>query len=359
MVKWDLQWFAGEKTEKATPKKKQDARKKGQVAKSQEINSALILLVTFITLFFLGQYTMDGIQRLTSHILGVVTGVTLTPTTVLAIGLDVTILSALLVAPFLLVAMVAGITASYLQVGFLFSTEAIKVKWNRINPLSGFKRIFSKRALVELLKSLLKVTFVGYVVYMVIMENLYIFPKMIGMDIATAVSIMAKIGFDVGWRVALLLIFVAAIDLWYQRYSHEESIKMSKQEVKDEHKQAEGDPQIRSKIRQRMREAAMRRMMQELPQADVVITNPTHFAIALKYDGTSMTAPRVIAKGQDFLAQKIKEVAQAHGIPMVEDKPLAQTLYRTVDIGQQVPAELFQAVAEVFAFVFRLKQKKA
>ncbi|KAB2954383.1 flagellar biosynthesis protein FlhB [Heliorestis acidaminivorans] len=359
MVKWNLQWFAGEKTEKATPKKRQDSRKKGQVARSQEVNSAIILLVTFLTLFFLGQQTIDGIQRLTSHILGVLTGTEITPITVFSVGLDITILASLLVAPFLLVAMAAGLTASYLQVGFLFSTEAIKVKWNRINPLSGFKRIFSKRALVELVKSILKVSFVGYIAYMVIMENLHTFPKMMGMDVTTALAIIANIGFDVGWRVALLLLFVAAIDLWYQRYSHEESIKMSKQEVKDEHKQAEGDPQIRSKIRQRMREAAMRRMMQELPQADVVITNPTHFAIALKYDGNSMAAPRVIAKGQDFLAQKIKEVAQTHGIPMVEDKPLAQTLYRTVEVGDQIPADLFQAVAEVFAFVFRMKQKKA
>lgn len=359
MLDWNLQWFSGEKTEKPTSKKRQEARKKGQVARSQEVNSALIILFCFLVLKSLGPQTIDGIGRIMSHILSTATRENVTPAMMVTVGLDLTLYALLLVAPFLLVALAAGMLASYLQVGFLFSTESIKVNWGKLNPIPGFKRIFSKHSLVELIKSLLKVSAVGYVAYSAVIKHLHVFPKLLGLDVQTSLAIIAEIGYEVGWRVAWLLVVIAALDYWYQRYSHEESLKMRKQEVKDEHKQAEGDPQIKGKIRQRMREMAMRRMMQELPKADVVITNPTHFAVALKYESGNMTAPQVIAKGQDIIALKIKEVAQAHGIPTVEDKPLAQALYRSVEIGQQIPADLFQAVAEILAYVYRLKRKRA
>ncbi|MTV47812.1 flagellar biosynthesis protein FlhB [Heliobacillus mobilis] len=359
VLKWDLQWFSGEKTEKPTGKRRSEARKKGQVARSSEINTALSLLFSFVALKYFGLQTFDGFERIMVYYLSTSSQENLSPVAVMTTGLEVAIRALLMVAPFLLVALTAGILASYLQVGFLFSLEGLKMNWGKLNPLNGLGRIFSKQALVELVKSLGKVTIIGYVAYSAIIKHLYIFPTLIGADIQTAIASISEIAYDVGFRVALLLIAVAALDYWFQWYSHEESLKMSKQEVKEEHKQSEGDPQIKGKIRQRMREVAMRRMMQELPKADVVITNPTHFAIALKYEGALMTAPVVIAKGQDYVALKIKEIAQSHGIPTVEDRPLAQALYRTVEIGQEIPAELFQAVAEVFAFVYRLKKKKA
>ncbi|MZP30549.1 flagellar biosynthesis protein FlhB [Heliobacterium undosum] len=359
MLKWDLQWFAEEKTEKPTAKRRSEARKKGQVARSQEINTAIILLFGFLALRYLGVETMDGMERMMVYLLGTVTLEEVTPVRVITTGTIIAIRTMLMIAPFMLAAMAAGLLASYLQVGFMFSTEGLKMNWGKLNVIAGLKNIFSSRSLVELVKSLLKVSVIGYVAFSAVVKHLQLFPKLLGMDVQAALVAISTVAYDVGFRVAVLLIVIAALDYWYQWYKHEESLKMSKQEVKDEFKQAEGDPQIKGKIKQRMREAAMRRMMQELPKADVVITNPTHFAVALKYEGGTMTAPVVIAKGQDYVALRIREAAQGHGIPLVEDKPLARALYSSVEIGQEIPAELFQAVAEVFAFVFRLKKKRA
>ncbi|MDD2421138.1 MAG: EscU/YscU/HrcU family type III secretion system export apparatus switch protein, partial [Heliobacteriaceae bacterium] len=260
MWDWHLQWFAGEKTEKPTEKKRQEARKKGQVARSQEVNTALAIIFCFLALSILGPQTFDGMERIMSHVLGLTTQENLSPVVVLKTGGDIALRSFFLMAPYLLVALAAGLLANFLQVGFLFS--ALKVNWGRLNPLSGIKRVFGKHALAELVKCLLKVSIVGCAAYSIVAKNMVVFPKLMEMNIQTAVAAIGQIGFEVGWRVGLLLVIVAAFDVWYQRYTHEESLKMSKQEVKDERKQMEGNPEIKAKVRQKMRQMAMRRMMQ-------------------------------------------------------------------------------------------------
>ncbi|MCW2277926.1 flagellar biosynthetic protein FlhB [Heliophilum fasciatum] len=359
MIDWHLQWFAGEKTEKPTEKKRQDARKKGQIARSIEVNSALIMLCCFVALNSFAPSIFHGTKLIMVRIFTETILQPVTPTLVFTVALDLFSQVLLLIAPILLVALLAGLVANYLQVGFYFSVEGLKVDFARLNPLNGFKRIFSIQSVAELVKSMLKIFIVGYVAISTVMDYIGLFPKMLGLDVQLAITLICQIAYDVAYRVAWLLILVAALDYFFQRYRTEDSLKMSKQEVKDENKQSEGDPQIKGRIRQKMRQMAMQRMMQELPKADVVITNPTHFAVALRYDGASMTAPVVLAKGQDLIAFRIREVAKQHEIPLVEDKPLARALYQVVEIGQEIPAEFFQAVAEVLAFVYRLKRKRA
>lgn len=254
-------------------------------------------------------------------------------------------------------AMLGGLIASYAQVGFLFTVEPMAFKFERINPVEGFKRLFSIRSFVEAMKSVAKILVIGYAAYSVYKSEFTRFPYLIDMDIRSSLAYLGQLILRLAFKVALYLIILAVIDYLYQRWQHNKSLKMEKQEVKDEFKQQEGDPQIRSKIKQKQREVSMRRMMQELPKADVVITNPTHFAVALKYDAAVMSAPTVIAKGQDRIALKIKELATEHNITIVENKPLAQALYKTTEIGDIIPADLYQAAAEVLAFVYKLKGK--
>lgn len=354
----DLQLFAGEKTEQATPRRRQEARKKGQVLRSQEITSALVLLLTCLALRNLLPYMFGHLQAYTGQMLSATPVGGLTVSGVYPILLEGTLLLARVALPVMAVAMLAGLMANYLQVGFLLTTETIQVRLDRLNPIEGFKRIFSKRAFFELFKSLWKVGVVGYLVFAIIRDNMSVFPQMIDMDILSAAVLVGDLTYTIAWRSGLLLLVLAGFDFLYQWYEFEQSVKMSKQEIKQEYKEIEGDPQIKAKIKERQRLMAQRRMMQEVPKADVVITNPTRLAVALKYDVDKMAAPVVVAKGQDILAARIKEVAREHDVAVVENRPLAQTLYRTVEIGQSVPRELYRAVAEILAFVYRLKKKK-
>ena len=263
--------------------------------------------------------------------------------------------SAIILAPVMGVALVAGILANYLQVGFLFSTEAIQMKLNKLDPIQGFKRIYSMRAIVELLKSLLKITFVGFVTFSVLWLDIENVLRLSHMTVEQSLIYIATLTVKMGLFASAALLLLSLLDYLYQRYDYEKNLKMSKQDIKDEYKKSEGDPLIKSKIKQRQREMAMRRMMQDVPNADVVITNPTHYAIALKYDETKMDAPFVVAMGVDLVAQKIKEIAKANDVVMVENRPLARALYAQVDIGQAIPDEFFQAVAEIIAYVYQAK----
>lgn len=353
----DLQYFSGEKTEKATPKKRQDARKKGQVAKSQDVNTAIVLFFGFALLSFLGGYMKDiviGIYRMSFEEFMLMS---LTENNIQIIFLQMIEKAAYLVAPIMITAMIAGAAANFMQVGFLFSTEAIQFKLSKIDPIAGFKRIFALRAIVELIKSILKIVLVGFVAFFVIWsrmdEILILSQKSIGAAFATLADITVKVGlFSSG-----VLLFIAFIDYLYQKFDFEKSIRMSKQDIKDEYKNIEGDPLIKSKIKQRQREMAMQRMMQEVPNADVVITNPTHFAIAIKYDDSEMDAPVVVAKGVDFIAQKIKFVAKENDVITIENRPLARALYDQTEIGQVIPEEFFKAIAEILAIVYKTKGK--
>ena len=266
---------------------------------------------------------------------------------------------ALAVLPVFLLMMGIGLVSNYLQVGFLLTLKPLQPDFSRINPLDGAKRLLSKRSLVELLKAIAKLVIVGFVLYQVLhgrMDALMALPM-----IPFPGSIILVIGmvFDAGIWAGAVLLLLAVTDYGYQRYAFEQQIKMSREEIKEELKQTEGNPVIRQRVRQLQRAAAQRRMMQAVPKADVVITNPTHFAIALQYDAGSMRAPRVVAKGQDLIAQQIKKIAAEHGVPMMENRPLAQALYKTCEIGQEIPADMFAAVAEVLAFVYRLRLRGA
>ncbi|TQR07740.1 flagellar biosynthesis protein FlhB [Psychrobacillus soli] len=354
----DLQFFAGEKTEKATPKKRQDSRKKGQVLKSQDVTSAIVLLSVFLFLFFFSGFLRAEIfsffdVTFTKYMLVE----TLTIDTSIEIYKDLLMEMAVILLPIMLVAVVAAVAANFFQFGLLFTTEPLKFDLKKIDPIKGLKRIFSLKAIIELLKSILKISFIGSVTTLILWMNL---EQVLSLSFKTAWDTLSTVGWLTGMMgiaASCVLLFISILDFFYQRFDYEKNLKMSKQDIKDEHKNSEGDPIIKSRIRQRQREMAMRRMMQEVPTADVVITNPTHFAIALKYDDQSMDAPIVVAKGADFVAQKIKLIAKENDVVMVENRPLARAMFDQVEIGQRIPDDFFKAVAEVLAYVYRIKQK--
>lgn len=365
---YELQFFAkdgpgGEKTEEPTSKKLKDARKEGQVAKSKEVTRAFEMLAAFLMLRFLAQYIgssfVGNMRNLYSRIPEF--------TWLYAGHVQVQLFRALfinsltrillIVLPFLLVAYLVAFITNLLQVKWKVTTKPLKPKFNKLNPVNGFKRIFSPNSLVELLKSFLKLMLIGYVVYDYIKKNVPPIFLLYDISLNQGIALVGSLVTNLGIRIAIYYMLIAAVDYVYQKRKFRKDMKMTKQEVKDEYKNSEGDPKIKGKQRQRMMEASRRRMMANLPQADVVITNPTHFAVAIKYEPEVYDAPYVVAKGADYLAQKIKDVAKENHIEIVENKPLARMLYANVDVGSVVPPELYQAVAEVLAFVYHLQGK--
>ena len=357
-LRLDLQYFAGEKTEKATPKKREDSRKKGQVLKSPDVTSAIVLLTVFVFLFFFASFLRTEIfsffsVTFTKYMLIE----TLTIDTAIIIYKDMLLEMAVILLPIMLVAVVAAVAANYFQFGLLFTTEPLKFDLKKIDPIKGLKRIFSLKAIIELLKSILKISFIGSITTLILWMNL---EQVLSLSFKTAWNTLSTVGWltgTMGIAASCVLLFISILDFFYQKFDYEKNLKMSKQDIKDEHKNSEGDPIVKSRIRQRQREMAMRRMMQEIPSADVVITNPTHFAIVLKYDDESMDAPTVVAKGADFVAQKIKLIAKENNVVMVENRQLARSMFDQVEVGQRIPDEFFKAVAEVLAYVYRIKQK--
>ncbi|WP_188454374.1 flagellar biosynthesis protein FlhB [Virgibacillus oceani] len=356
-VKLDLQFFAGEKTEKATPKKRQDSRKKGQVAKSQDINTAFLLFFTFMVLYIFGGFMEKGMTGLFQTSFTEYVQWDLTEDSVHKIFLESTIEMAKIIAPIMVIAIVAGLAANFAQIGFLVTSEPLKLDLKKIDPIQGAKKIFSMRAIVELLKSLLKIVFIGAITFFIIWFYKDDMMMLSFKTVENAIGFFGKITIIMGISATIALLFIAVFDYAYQRFDFEKSIKMSKQDVKDEHKNIEGDPLIKSKIKEKQRQMAMRRMMSEVPNADVVITNPTHFAIAINYDEERASAPYVVAKGVDHLAFRIKEIAKANDVITVENRPLARALYEKIEIGDIIPEEFYQAVAEILAYVYRLENK--
>ena len=356
LQKFDLQLFAGEKTEEATPKHKEEARKKGQVAKSVEINTAFIILAAFFTLKLIGPYIYSellGFMRLTFSNLSTA-DFTMQSIYVIFLNIGLVLLKTML--PIMVILFFSSLIVNFLQVGFLFSWEPIMPQLNRINPLSGFGRLFSKRSLEELFKALFKVCIISYFIYRFIIKETIQMPALITAELSEAMAFTSVLTLDLAFQVGAVILVMAAMDYFYQWWEHKQSLKMSKEDIKQEYKQTEGNPELKGKIKERQRAMAMRRMMQEIPKADVIVTNPTHFAVALKYD-KSLVAPILLAKGQDFIAERIKETAREHRIAVVENKPLARALYKSVDVGKSIPADLYQAVAEVLAYVYRLKKR--
>jgi flagellar biosynthetic protein FlhB len=350
---------SGEKTEKATPKKKREAREKGQVFKSTELITAFSLIVMFGALSIFGKMILDNTKQLLVSFLNagdeipkVLTISTLSPFLSKAFVQFLTIM-----IPVLLAAFIAALVFNYLQVGFLFSPKAAKPKMERISPAAGFKRIFSKRTLVELLKSIIYIAVLGVVAYDEYMARIKDMPMLMWGNLVTSVQASVDILFGVAFKMAIALAILAPFDFLYQWWKHQKDLMMTKQEVKDEYKLTEGNPEIKGKIRQKQRQMSAMRMMQAVPNADVIITNPTHYAIALGYDDSKHSAPVILAKGKDYVAKKIREIAAEHRIEIVENKPLAQYLYFFCDIGDEVPEEMYQAVAEILAYVYKIKQR--
>jgi len=355
----DLQVFATEKTEKATPKKRKDAREKGQIFKSHEFSSAVLLLALFVVLRLVFPYMIDQFKGAFVRFLDIkpefenlysIGGLQ-------TLGFDILMTLALIAAPITVSALVFGLSINLWQVGFLFTGETLLPKLSRLNPVEGFKKMFSLRTFAELFKSLIKVglvTVIAYQEYMAITQQL---PRLSNYTITQGAVFIGESVFNLTIRVGIGLLVLAVLDYFYQWWEYEKSLRMSKQEVKDEFKQMEGDPQIRSKVKEKQRQMGLRRMMQQVPSADVVVTNPTHYAVALKYEPSLNDAPVVVARGLDRVALKIREIAVERKVAVVENPPLAQVLYSSVEVGQSIPADLFHAVAEVLAYVYSLKEK--
>ena len=353
--------MSGEKTEKATPKKRKDARAKGQVRHSTEVNTTFCCLIMFSVLLIIWPSFTERLMMIFRENLGVnsivpaSSGLSVNEVRNILSRALMDMLGALL--PILGAAMIAGVSINLVQVGFLFTTKTLGMKLSRISPISGFKRMFSPKTLVDLFKSLLKISLIGYVAYLDYRKLLDEFPSYIGRDIYGTFLQIMRTAFQMALKMCLVMVFISAADFLYQWWKYEKDLRMTKQEVKDEYKMTEGDPAIKGKIRAKQRQMSAMRMMARVPEADVVITNPTHYAIALKYDDKESSAPVVIAKGQDYVARKMKEIALEHNVEIVENPPLAQSLYALCEIDEEIPTELYQAVADILVFVYRQKGK--
>lgn len=357
----NLQLFSQEKTEKATPRRRQKARERGQVFSSREFTSALMLLAGVVVLKCFSSYTMQKLLNLFIEVFNnhMARQDIFTIEGIHSLFVQLIIFVGEILLPLFLTLLAIGILANYIQVGTVFSPETISFKLERINPIEGFKRIFSKRSLVELIKSTVKIFVIGNVVYKAVKKNKDVFPLMLDMEIKTSLHVITNIIFTVGLKAAITLIILSVFDYIYQWYEYEVSLMMSKEDIKEEFKEVEGNPQVKSKIRQVQQQFARSRMMKDVPKADVVITNPTHFAVALVYNPSKYPAPLVVAKGADLLAKKIKQIAKDEDVPIVENKMLARTLYKTAEIGDIIPENLYTAVAEVLAFVYSLKEGRS
>lgn len=349
-----------ERTEQATPRKRKDAREKGQVAKSMEINATLGLLATLLALKWLGPSLIAGWKELAAGNLSMIGHTS---------DLSIPVLQTAfihsgggflrLVMPLLLVVMVTGIVSNVLQTGFIFSAKSLAFDFARLNPAQGITRMFSMRSATDLLKSTAKALVLGGVIYSFFRHHSTELTTLSTLDLQQLGPKLSSMCLDLLLKATMVLIVIAGLDYIFQRWQFEKTLRMTKQEVKEEYKRLEGDPQIKGRIRQKQREIAQRRMMSDVKKATVILTNPTHLAVALLYDPDNMAAPKVVAKGQRLIAQKIKELAKEHHIPVIENKPLARSLFAACEIGDVIPAELYEAVAEIIAFVFMQSGRSA
>ena len=345
-----------ERTEKATPKRRKQARRKGQVASSREIPSVLILMTAMGFFYFAGSWMFWNISGIIGAIYEQL------DTLHIDVISDVSALSVvvykkifIILFPFFVPVLIAALAGHIGQIGFEMHSQPMRPKLSKFNPISGLKKLVSLKSLVELLKSLFKILIIGSIAFGVVKKEMPKFPALMQQEVGDILVFISTVAFKIFFLVCLALIILAVLDYIYQRWQHEENLKMTKQEVKDERKQSEGDPKVKGRIRKKQMEMAVRRMMEAVPEADVVITNPVHLAVALQFDSAQMVAPTVVAKGAGPVAARIKEIAREHQVPIVEDKPLAQALHKMVEIGEFIPAELYRAVAEVLAYVYRLK----
>lgn len=365
---YDLQWFAkdgpgGEKTEPATEKKLREAREDGKVSKSKELVSAFDLIVFFLLLKIFVSFLGDGFEETFRYAYGSMGTLAKQSAGSFSEGEAAAFISSILLEilklllPFLVFGFAVTVIVNILQVGWKVTGKPLKPKPDKFNPINGMKRIISKDSIFELVKSIIKIALIIYVAYTAIKDDAQKIFVLYDMPLNQALTFCGSVIINAGLKISIVYLVVGLADFIYQKYRFKEDMKMTKQEVKDEYKNTEGNPEIKGRQRQRMREASRQRMMQDVPKADVVITNPTHLAVAIKYDAEKAKAPVVLAKGEDYLAQKIREKAKENGIEIVENKPLARMLYANVEIGEEIPPELYQAVAEILAMVYNMKNK--
>ena len=347
-----------DKTESATPKKREDARKKGQVAVSREIPSVFILFMTMGVFFFLGGQMFNNLSSMMRDALQ--NSITLELQELSVVRIFSAILGKLfwILFPLMTAIMLAGIAANLSQFGILFTGKTLIPKLSKLNPLSGMKRLFSLRSLVEVAKALLKILIIGLVAYATLRRHFSFLPELMRMEVLDILSFTGRVSLEICLYTCLSLIILAGLDYAFQRWQYENDLKMTKQEVKEEWKQREGDPIVKARIKRVQLEMAHRRMMAEVPTADVVITNPTQLAVALKFDTEKMDAPQVVAKGAGYVAARIREIAESSGVPVLEQKPLAQALFKSVELRETIPLTLYRAVAEVLAYVYRIKGRQ-
>ena len=348
-----------QKTEEPTSKRLDEAHKKGQVAKSQELNHFFILFGVTVIVAIFGTGVLKGVGGLilpfleSPHAIPTDVGHLREMSYKIGFGLIV------ILAPPIALVMAGAVISNLIQHGLVFSWEQTKPKLNKISPINGAKRMFSPRSRVELVKSIAKLGILGGVILFVVMPEQSILSQMVSVDLRELYTIVRAEALRMLIPVAVIMMFLGLVDFWYQKYEHKKGLKMSKQDIKDENKNTEGDPQIKARIRALRAERARQRMMAAVPMADVVITNPTHFAVALQYEAATMAAPKLVAKGVDAVAMRIREAAEAHDIPIVENPPLARAIYATVEIDQEVQADHYKAVAEVIGYVMKVKGEKA
>ena len=349
---------SGEKTEAPTPRRREQARSQGSVPRSVELNSVLALLAGVLVFKFVGTSMLMQITGVMGNSFrGLSTeDWTISSVQVYAGALGTSYIA--MMAPLFATLMVVGVVGSVVQSGPVLATKALSPDFSRINPLRGLRRILSRRSLVELVKSVAKLGIVGYVVFQAFQDKFLYLVTLSGSDISNAAAVISDVAMEILLKAGFALLALALLDYGYQRWEYEKNIRMTKHEVKEEMRQSEGDPKIRGKIRQQQRQIAARRMMQDVPKSDVIVTNPTHLAVALQYRPESMHAPRVVAKGQRLIAERIKDVARQHGVPVVENKPLAQALFKTVEVGSEIPPALYHAVAEILAFIYSLRRER-
>lgn len=347
-----------EKTEDATPLRREEFRSRGQVAQTKELSAVFMLFGLTILFWFLGRFMLEQFFYLFNEVFG--EGLVRSARD----GFDYALIKVALVkgtlilGPMLAMIFILTIGASIVQVGILSNEEAFELKWERLDPVQGFKRLFSLKAVIEGVKSFIKVMLVCGIAYLTLKSEIKVIPKLLAYGPMELITYASGITFKLLSTIGVFMAALAGMDYFFQYWELEKAMRMSKQEIKEEMKSREGDPMIRARIRRVQREMAQKRMMHEVPKADVVVTNPTHIAVAIKYELKTMAAPVIVAMGAGIIAEKIKEIARSNNVPIVENKPLARTIFKTLKVGQIIPRELYNAVAEVLSYVFKLKKKR-
>jgi flagellar biosynthetic protein FlhB len=355
--RFDLQFFGEERTEPATAKKRGKTRNEGKVAKSQDLSASVVIIIGLLAINSLGAGIWNNLVNLFQETARYIASPSMSDDSwwfFPSFLAGKSLLSGWL--PIGIICLVFDVAVLVYQVGFVITTKPFQINFSRFNPINGIKKIFSLRTIFELMKGMLKASLLLWVLYSALRNERDLVLAIIGFALDEGVMLITDKIWKLAMRMAVFLFVIAIADYAYQKWEFEKSIKMSKQEIKEEARQSEGDPLIKRRIRQKQRELARQRMMSDVPKADVVVTNPTHIAVAIQYDQHTMSAPVVVAKGADFIAQKIKEIAEEHGVPIVENKPLARTLMQRVEVGESIPEDLYLTVAEVLAFVYRLKK---